>query len=228
MHGVRHEVLQAQARAAELPLWEVPLPWPCSNETYESQMKAVCNKAVADGVQAIAFGDLFLRDIREYREKQLAATGLRPLFPLWEIPTARLAREMIAGGLKAKLSCVDSRVLAKEFAGREFDTKLLEALPTTVDPCAENGEFHTCVYAGPMFRKALTLANGEVVERDGFVYVDLTLVKHEGPATRKGKAGIRTYSFSPRSLSELEITETELRLMAAAAMIGLSSTPKNG
>jgi uncharacterized protein (TIGR00290 family) len=175
MHGVRHEVLQAQARAAELPLWEVPLPWPCSNEIYESQMKAACDKAVAEGVEAIAFGDLFLRDVREYRERQLAGTGLRPLFPLWKIPTGQLAREMIAGGLKAKLSCVDSRVLAREFAGREFDTELLGALPAAVDPCAENGEFHTCVYAGPMFRKALPLTNGEVVERDGFVYADLTL-----------------------------------------------------
>jgi uncharacterized protein (TIGR00290 family) len=175
MHGVRHEVLEAQARAAELPLWEVPLPWPCSNEIYERLMKAACDKAVAEGIEAIAFGDLYLRDVREYRERQLAGTGLRPLFPLWEIPTRVLARNMIAAGLKAKLSCVDSRVLAKAFAGREFDAELLDALPATVDPCAENGEFHTCVYAGPMFREALPLAVGEVVERDGFVYADLTL-----------------------------------------------------
>ena len=175
MHGVRREVLCAQAQAAGLPLWEVPLPWPCSNDVYERQMKAVCERAVAEAVEAIAFGDLFLRDIREYRERQLAGTGLRPLFPLWEIPTDHLAREMIAAGLRAKISCVDTRVLGREFAGRDFDEELLRALPAGIDPCAENGEFHTCAYAGPMFAKQLRLTAGEVVDRDGFVYADFLL-----------------------------------------------------
>jgi len=175
MHGVRREVLRAQAQAAGLPLWEVPLPWPCSNDVYESRMKTVCERALAEGVKAIAFGDLFLRDIREYRERQLASTGLRPVFPLWEMPTHELAREMIAAGLRAKISCVDTRVLAREFAGRDFDEELLRALPAGVDPCAENGEFHTCVYAGPMFEKPLRLTAGETVERDGFVYADFLL-----------------------------------------------------
>ena len=175
MHGVRREVLCAQAQAAGLPLWEVPLPWPCSNDVYERQMKAVCERAVGEAVEAIAFGDLFLRDIREYRERQLAGTGLRPLFPLWEIPTDHLAREMIAAGLRAKISCVDTRVLAREFAGRDFDEELLRTLPAGVDPCAENGEFHTCAYAGPMFEKPLRLTAGEIVERDGFVYADFRL-----------------------------------------------------
>ena len=168
-------MLCAQAQAAGLPLWEVPLPWPCSNEIYEFRMKAVCERAIGEAVEAIAFGDLFLRDIREYRERQLAPTGLRPLFPLWEIPTASLAREMIAGGLRAKVSCVDTRVLAREFAGRDFDEEFLRALPAGVDPCAENGELHTCVYAGPMFDKPLQLTAGEVVDRDGFVYADFLL-----------------------------------------------------
>ena len=175
MHGVRREVLCAQAEAAGLPLWEVPLPWPCSNDVYERRMKAVCERAVGEAVEAIAFGDLFLRDIREYRERQLAPTGLVPLFPLWEIPTASLASEMIAGGLRAKISCVDTRVLAREFAGREFDEELLRALPAGIDPCAENGEFHTCAYAGPMFEKPLRLTAGEIVEREGFVYADFLL-----------------------------------------------------
>ena len=175
MHGVRHEVLRAQASAAGLPLWEVPLPWPCSNDEYERRMKAICQRAISESVEAIAFGDLFLRDIREYRERQLAPTGLHPLFPLWQIPTDRLAHEMIAEGLRAKISCIDTRALGREFAGRDFDEELLRALPTGVDPCAENGEFHTCAYAGPMFRETLPLVVGEIVDRDGFTYADLAL-----------------------------------------------------
>jgi uncharacterized protein (TIGR00290 family) len=172
MHGTRRTVLEAQAKAAGLPLWVVPLPWPCSNSDYEQRMRAVCERAVNEKVDAVAFGDLFLQDIREYREKQLKPTGLEPLFPLWEIPTDKLARDMIAGGLRAKLTCVDSKQLAPSFAGREFDAALLESLPTGTDPCGERGEFHTCVYAGPMFERALSLQAGEVVSRDGFVYAD--------------------------------------------------------
>jgi uncharacterized protein (TIGR00290 family) len=172
MHGTRRSVLEAQAEAAKLPLWIVPLPWPCSNEIYEQRMSEVCERAVAERINAVAFGDLFLTDVRAYREKQLKPTGLEPLFPLWEIPTAELAREMIAGGLRAKLACIDSKQLPQSFAGRDFDEALLRDLPPETDPCGERGEFHTCVYAGPMFTAPLSLEPGEVVNRDGFVFAD--------------------------------------------------------
>jgi uncharacterized protein (TIGR00290 family) len=175
MHGTRHSVLEAQARAANLPLWIVPLPWPCSNEIYEQLMAEVCNRAVAEKIDAVAFGDLFLADVRSYRENQLKNTGLEPLFPLWQIPTDQLAREMIAGGLRARISCVDTKQLPAEFAGREFDASLLSDLPPEVDPCGEGGEFHTCVYAGPMFTAPLPLVSGEVVDRDGFAFADFQL-----------------------------------------------------
>src|SRR6185312_3980924 len=142
VHGRRCSVLKVQAHAAGLPLWPVPLPWPCSNEIYESRMSEVCARAVAEHVDGVAFGDLYLEDVRAYREKQLAPTGLEPLFPLWGIPTAELAREMIAGGLRARLTCVDPRVLPAAFAGRRFDEALLRDLPPGADPCAERGEFH--------------------------------------------------------------------------------------
>jgi uncharacterized protein (TIGR00290 family) len=172
MHGTRRSVLEAQARAAELPLWIVPLPWPCSNEIYEQRMAEVCKRAIEERIDAIAFGDLFLPDVRAYRENQLKNTGLEPLFPLWQIPTDELASEMIAGGLRARLSCVDTKQLPAEFAGREFDSSLLSDLPREVDPCGERGEFHTCVYAGPMFTATLPIATGEIVDRDGFVFAD--------------------------------------------------------
>ena len=152
MHAVRRSLLEAQAEAAGLPLQIVPIPWPCSNPEYERIMTGVCTQARHSGIDAVAFGDLFLRDIREYRETQLQKTGIDPIFPLWELPTAQLARDMIAGGLRAKLTCVDPRHLADKFAGREFDLELLTDIPQTVDPCGENGEFHSFVYAGPMFR----------------------------------------------------------------------------
>lgn len=172
MHGTRRSVLEAQAAAAELPLWIAPLPWPCSNEIYEQRMTEICNRAIAERIDAIAFGDLFLTDIRAYREAQLKPTGLEPLFPLWEIPTDALARDMIAGGLRAKLACVDEKQLPASFAGRDFDASLLNELPPETDPCGERGEFHTCVYDGPMFTAPLPLQAGEVVHRDGFVYAD--------------------------------------------------------
>ncbi len=172
MHGTRRSVLEAQAQAAGLPLWIVPLPWPCSNEIYERQMSEVCGRAVAERIDAVAFGDLFLADVRAYREKQLAPTGLEPLFPLWGMPTYDLAREMIAGGLRARLTCVDPRVLPAAFAGREFNEALLRDLPAGADPCAERGEFHSCAYAGPMFTEPLELQAGDVVTRDGFVFAD--------------------------------------------------------
>ena len=173
MHSVRRELLEAQAAAARLPLWIVPLPWPCSNEQYESRMRGLCARAVAEGVEAMAFGDLFLTDIRAYREKQLAGSGLEPLFPVWQIPTDRLARQMIASGLRAKITCVDPRVLPGGFAGRDFDAELLADLPPVVDPCGENGEFHSFVCDGPMFAQPVPVRQGEVVERDGFVFADL-------------------------------------------------------
>jgi uncharacterized protein (TIGR00290 family) len=172
MHGTRRSVLEAQAAAAELPLWIVPLPWPCSNDTYEQRMAEVCNRAIAERVDAFAFGDLFLSDVRAYRERQLKPTGIEPLFPLWEIPTGELARTMIAGGLRAKLACVDTKQLPSSFAGRDFDESLLQDLPPETDPCGERGEFHTCVYAGPMFTAPLEIEPGEIVNRDGFVFAD--------------------------------------------------------
>jgi uncharacterized protein (TIGR00290 family) len=175
MHGVRRSVLEAQAAAAQLPLWIVPLPWPCSNEIYEQRMTEVCERAVDEHVDAFAFGDLFLQDVRSYRETQLKPTGLEPLFPLWEIPTDRLAREMIAGGLRAKLTCVDTKQLPGSFAGREFDAALLRDFPQGTDPCGERGEFHTCVYAGPMFTDPIHLEAGEIVDRDGFMFADFQL-----------------------------------------------------
>jgi len=172
MHSTRRSVLEAQAEAAHLPLWIVPLPWPCSNEIYEARMAEACRRAVNEHIDAVAFGDLFLPDIRAYREEKLKPTGLEPLFPLWEIPTDELARTMIAGGLRAKLTCVDPKQLPASFAGCDFDAALLHDLPPGVDPCGERGEFHTCVYDGPMFTAPLHLEAGEVVERDGFVFAD--------------------------------------------------------
>jgi uncharacterized protein (TIGR00290 family) len=182
MHGTRRSVLEAQACAAGLPLWIVPLPWPCSNEIYEQRMAEACDRAVAEGIDAVAFGDLFLADIRAYREKQLAPTGLEPLFPLWQMPTAELAREMIAGGLRARITCVDPKALSAPFVGREFDADFLRDLPAAVDPCGERGEFHSCVHDGPMFDEPLALEAGEVVNRDGFVYADFNLQSVPVPA----------------------------------------------
>lgn len=183
MHGTRRSILEAQAAAAGLALWPIPLPWPCSNEIYEERMTEACRRALDERVDAIAFGDLFLQDVRGYREKQLKPTGLEPLFPLWEIPTGELAREMIAGGLRAKIVCVDSRQLDSAFAGRDFNADLLRDLPAGVDPCGENGEFHTWVYDGPMFSAPIPVECGETVNRDGFVYTDFTrstnVVEHQ-------------------------------------------------
>ncbi len=173
MHGVRRELARAQARAAGVPLIEVDLPSPCSNADYEQRMKSVCRQAVESGVQAIAFGDLFLAEIRAYRERQLAATPLQPLFPLWGRETARLAREMVTSGLQAVLTCVDPRRLDAAFAGRAFDRSLLDELPPGADPCGENGEFHTFVHAGPMFAHPLQVRVGERVLRDGFAFADV-------------------------------------------------------
>jgi uncharacterized protein (TIGR00290 family) len=173
MHAVREALLQRQAQAAALPLWTLPLPWPCPNETYEALLDGVFERARAEGVDAIAYGDLFLEDIRAYREARHAGTGVEALFPLWGRPTDALAREMIDGGLRAVLTCVDPKRLVASFAGRAFDDSLLRDLPAGVDPCGENGEFHTFVHAGPMFASPIPITNGEVVEREGFVFADV-------------------------------------------------------
>ena len=177
MHSTRRDLLEAQARAAGLPLYSVPLPWPCSNSQYEKAMSTACETAVAGGIEAIAFGDLFLEDVRRYREERLRDTELTPVFPIWAMETRRLAQEMVTAGLKARIVCVDPKKLPKEFAGREFDAEFLGDLPAGVDPCGENGEFHSFVYAGPMFRVAIPVASGEVVERDGFVFADVLLAE---------------------------------------------------
>ena len=184
MHGTRLAVLEAQAVAAGVPLWAVPLPWPCSNEVYELRMSDACDRAIRAGVQAIAFGDLFLEDVRNYRIRQLAPTGLEPIFPLWQIPTDKLAREMIDGGLRARLTCVNPQQIPATFAGREFNADLLRDLPASADPCGERGEFHTCVYAGPMFNAPVPLEAGEIVHRDGFAYADFRIASETVAAAR--------------------------------------------
>jgi uncharacterized protein (TIGR00290 family) len=174
MHAVRRTMLQAQADAAGLPLHVVNIPWPCSNEQYEAAMKAAVDGFLRDGFTHVAFGDLFLEDVRRYREERLSGTGLTPLFPLWKTKsTADLAREMIASGLQAYLTCVDPRKLDRSYAGRAFDETLLADLPPGIDPCGENGEFHTFVWNGPMFHHPVSAAVGDVVERDNFVFADV-------------------------------------------------------
>jgi len=177
MHAVRRELLELQADSLGLPLWTVPLPWPCSNEEYEARMRELCARALREDVDAMAFGDLFLTDIRAYRENQLAGTGLDPMFPVWQIPTAGLARTMIASGLRAKITCVDPKVLSPDFAGRDFDAQFLADLPPNIDPCGENGEFHSFVYDAPGFRRPINISVGDIVARDGFIFADLSLQK---------------------------------------------------
>jgi uncharacterized protein (TIGR00290 family) len=174
MHAVRRPLVEAQAQAAGLPLHVVPLPWPCTNEEYERRMREAVAVFVRDGYTHVAFGDLFLEDVRRYREARLEGTGLSPVFPLWNAaPTEALARQMIDGGLEARLSCIDPRHLDRSFAGRTFDAALLHDLPPDVDPCGERGEFHSFACAGPMFQAPIPVKTGEVVERDGFVFCDI-------------------------------------------------------
>jgi len=173
MHAVRRTLLEAQAESVGAALSIVDLPWPCSNEQYQALMGAEVERQLAAGVQAVAFGDLFLEDIRGYREEQLAGTGLEPLFPLWGRPTQVLAEEMIAAGTRAILTCVDPKQVPAALAGRDYDAALLSELPERADPCGENGEFHTFVTYGPAFRAPIDVEPGEVVERGGFVYADL-------------------------------------------------------
>ncbi len=173
IHAVRRSLLKKQARAAGLPLRLISLPWPCSNAQYEGIMEETWLAAVDSRATVIAFGDLFLNDIREYRVKQLKDTGLEPIFPLWNLSTSALAEEMIDSGVRAKLTCVDPKQLDGGFAGRDFDLSLLAELPPGVDPCGENGEFHSFAYQGPMFHHPLEVRVGEIVKRDGFVFADL-------------------------------------------------------
>jgi uncharacterized protein (TIGR00290 family) len=173
MHAVRRRLLEEQSHALGVPLWTVPLPWPCSNEEYESRMRTAVAKAVAEGFTHVAFGDLFLEDVRRYREDRLAGSGLAPMFPIWGIPTDQLAGDMIDGGLRAVLTCVNPKQLDRSFAGRQFDRSLLADLPTGVDPCGERGEFHSFAYDGPMFNRPVAVTPGEIVDRDGFVFADM-------------------------------------------------------
>jgi uncharacterized protein (TIGR00290 family) len=172
MHSTRRELVEAQAEAAGLPLWTVPLPWPCSNADYEAAMRGVVDRALAAGVEAMAFGDLFLTDVRTYREDRLAGSGIEPIFPVWGLETHALARTMLAAGVKARIVCVDPKQLPSSFAGRDLDEALLAELPPTADPCGENGEFHTFVYDGPMFAHPIPIQSGETVTRDNFTFSD--------------------------------------------------------
>ncbi len=173
MHAVRRELLEQQAESVGLPLHTVDLPWPCPNDRYEAIMSRLVTSAVSQGVSVMAFGDLFLADIRAYREQQLLGSGLRPVFPLWGRDTATLAQDMIHSGLRARISCVDSAQLDPRFAGREFDAELLRELPETADHCGENGEFHTFAWDGPGFRRPIGIRTGDTTEHDGFVVTDL-------------------------------------------------------
>jgi diphthamide synthase (EF-2-diphthine--ammonia ligase) len=175
MHGVRVSVLEAQAHAVGLPLQKVLIPAPCPNEVYETAMRSVLEKAREQGVSGVAFGDLFLRDLRTYREAQLSRVGMAAHFPLWGLDTRSLAREMMAGGLRAVVTCLDPCKMPRGLAGSSFDPDFLAALPAGIDPCGENGEFHTCVHAGPMLSRPVPLRVGSTVERDGFVFTDVLL-----------------------------------------------------
>ena len=173
MHAVRRELVEAQAARIGLPLLPVELPWPCPNAEYESRMLDACRAAVLDGITTVAFGDLFLEDIRAYRERQLEGTGLNPVFPVWHIPTAQLARRLLESGVRAKITCIDRGKLDASFAGREYDAAFLNDLPAGIDPCGENGEFHTFVYDSPDFARPIPVTPGAAIERDGFVFADL-------------------------------------------------------
>jgi uncharacterized protein (TIGR00290 family) len=177
MHAVREDLLERQADALGLPLVKIPLPWPCSNDIYEQAMRQAVERARAEGVTHLIFGDLFLQDVRRYREEKLQGTGITPVFPLWGRDTAKLAREMVAGGLEAWLTCVNPQKLDASFAGRVFSGALIDEMPEGVDPCGENGEFHTFAVNGPGFRTRISVAPGEIVARDGFVFADLVAIE---------------------------------------------------
>jgi uncharacterized protein (TIGR00290 family) len=179
MHSTRQVLVRAQAKAVGLPLWEIPLPWPCSNEEYERAMGQACAQAIQQGITGIAFGDLFLEDVRKYREDRLRGTGLHPIFPVWGWDTRKLIDEMLEEGLRARIVCVDPKKLPAHFAGQDISKELVAQFPQGVDPCGENGEFHTFVHAGPVFSAAIPIQSGEVVTRDGFVFADVLLSTRE-------------------------------------------------
>jgi uncharacterized protein (TIGR00290 family) len=174
MHAVRRRLLEAQAEAAGIPLRTVQLPWPCTNEQYEDRMRVAVAQAVAEGFTHVAFGDLFLEDVRKYREQKLAGTGLTPIFPIWGIPTDELAQRMVDDGLRSVLTCINPKHLDRSFAGRQFNRELLDDLPAGVDKCGERGEFHSFAWDGPMFNKPVAIKVGEVVDRDGFIFADVS------------------------------------------------------
>lgn len=179
MHAVRRQLAEAQASATDLPMVSVDLPSPCPNEAYEAAMGRALDRAVSElGITGVAFGDLFLEDVRAYREDKMVQCGLEPLFPLWGLPTNVLAHEMIANGLKAYLTCIDPQHLELEFVGRLYDEAFLASLPEGVDPCGERGEFHSFAFAGPMFDSPIDVRVGEVIERDGFVFADVVPSGH--------------------------------------------------
>ena len=173
MHAVRRELLLAQADAVGLPVHQVELPWPCSNEEYERLMTDAVAAARSAGVTRMVFGDLFLADVRAYREEALAGSGIEPVFPLWGRSTSGLAGDMLARGIRATITCVDPRQLDPAYAGRAFDRDFLTDLPDGVDPCGENGEFHSFVWDAPMYRESISCHTGEVIQREGFVYCDV-------------------------------------------------------
>lgn len=189
MHAVREQLLQLQAQAVGLPLWTVEIPSPCPNDVYEAAMLSVVNQAEAAGVQYMAFGDLFLSDIRAYREERLAGTGIKPLFPIWGRDTALLARRVVESGVRAVITCVDPSQIPAELAGREFDERLLAELPPECDPCGENGEFHTFVWDGPEFQRPLKIQVGETVERDSFVFTDVLPIESGEPSAPEAQTG---------------------------------------
>jgi uncharacterized protein (TIGR00290 family) len=174
MHAVRRTMLEEQASAAGVPLRTIPLPWPCTNAQYEDRMRVAVDLAVAEGFTHVAFGDLFLEDVRKYREQKLAGTGLTPIFPIWGIPTDELAIDMVENGLRSIITCVNPKQLDRSFAGRKFDRSLLDDLPAGVDRCGERGEFHSFAYDGPMFNRPVSVTVGEIVDRDGYVFADVS------------------------------------------------------
>jgi uncharacterized protein (TIGR00290 family) len=179
MHAVRTELVLLQAQNIGLSVQFIPIPHPCSDGEYEVIMKEFVGRATKRGIECFAFGDIFLEDIRRYREANLAGSGIAPIFPLWGMPTKGLSREMVKGGLRAIITCIDPKYLSSTFAGQEYGESFLERIPAHIDPCGENGEFHTFAFAGPMFRKPVGMMIGEAVERDGFRFTDILPMRIE-------------------------------------------------
>jgi uncharacterized protein (TIGR00290 family) len=178
MHAVRIELIHRQAQSVGLPVQLIPIPQPCSNNEYETIMKNFVGQAKQQGIDCFAFGDIFLEDIRKYRETNLANSGIAPIFPLWGMPTGKLSKEMVNSGLRAIITCVDPKHLSADFAGQEYGESFLERIPANIDPCGENGEFHTFTFDGPMFKKPMNIAIGKTISRDGFIFTDLLPEQH--------------------------------------------------